>query len=366
MRITTVGFYLTLGLGALGLTAGGCGQLWRPFLDPEVVVNSDLAVADLATPADLTAPGPGGPQWSLEPSFTTQTLYGVWGTNYSYVVATLVDAGAPIVTTINQTPVFAVGAAGTLLQRSPTSQVWSVGRLDNPASPNLYAVTGRSATEVMAVGDGQVVALWNGMAWSSGQGSGASGGAFFGVAPLMGQNGYVAVGASGLLNIVAGMLRSVPVGYAQPQVDLTGAYASGAQVWVGTARGDLIKYDQGMVTTTGLAPGNALRAIWASSASDIWAVGDSGSVLRYDGTTWSSSTTRFPALRLGLHGVTGNAHGEVWIVGDNGTILYFNGSQWSVWQHPSLSTLRSVFREPVSGGLWAVGDQGIILHAVAK
>ena len=44
--------------------------------------------------------------------------------------------------------------------------------------------------------------------------------------------------------------------------------------------------------------------------------------------------------------------------------MYFNGTAWTQWQKPALGALRGVFLEPVTGGLWAVGDQGVILHAV--
>lgn len=368
MRRTAGGFSVTLALGALGMTlaaTSGCGQLWRPFLDPAVTPANDLAVADLTTVPDLSLDEPGAPLWSAETSGTTQALYAVWGgkyTSYSTVPGDGGSGGGTVITT-TQTVGFAVGAAGTILQRA-SSGVWSASPLNlNGASPNLYAVTGRSATDVIAVGDGQLVAQWTGARWSPAQIAGA--GAFFGVTPSVGQTSYLAVGAADALSVIAGSARSTPTAYTRVQADLTSTYTSDTSVWIGTSRGDLLKYEQGNFSAAGLAPGNAVRAIWARSATDVWAVGDGGYVLRYDGTKWSTSTTRFPAFTLGLHGITGNSRGEVWAVGESGTIFYFNGTAWSRWQHPSLVTLRGVFLEPVSGGLWAVGDQGLILHAVS-
>jgi hypothetical protein len=44
-----------------------------------------------------------------------------------------------------------------------------------------------------------------------------------------------------------------------------------------------------------LPQGNTLRGVWGSSASNVFAVGDHGTILRYNSTSWSimtSGTTR--------------------------------------------------------------------------
>ena len=42
-----------------------------------------------------------------------------------------------------------------------------------------------------------------------------------------------------------------------------------------------------------LPQGNTLRAVWGSSATDVFAVGDAGTIVHYDGTTWSSMNTHW-------------------------------------------------------------------------
>src|SRR5947207_14074353 len=78
---------------------------------------------------------------------------------------------------------------------------------------------------------------------------------------------------------------------------------------------------------TQLPSSHPLQAIWGSGASEIWAVGDSGAIVHYDGSAWSlipnSPTTAT------LHGVWGAAANDVWAVGDSGLILHFDGSGWS-------------------------------------
>lgn len=62
-----------------------------------------------------------------------------------------------------------------------------------------------------------------------------------------------------------------------------------------------------------------LQSVWGSSGSDVFAVGRNGTILHYNGTSWSpmkSSTTQW------LHGVWGSSGSDVFAVGSGGTILH--------------------------------------------
>jgi len=70
---------------------------------------------------------------------------------------------------------------------------------------------------------------------------------------------------------------------------------------------------------------DALHAIWGSGPNDIWVVGDSGTVLHYDGTSFEPSTVQLPLGRKpNLYGVWGSSANDVWIVGD-GVALHYTG-----------------------------------------
>jgi hypothetical protein len=62
----------------------------------------------------------------------------------------------------------------------------------------------------------------------------------------------------------------------------------------------------------------ALEDVWAASASAIWAVGMGGTVLKYDGTSWTQQTTGTTEV---LRAVDGLDAANVWIVGDRGVIM---------------------------------------------
>ncbi len=60
--------------------------------------------------------------------------------------------------------------------------------------------------------------------------------------------------------------------------------------------------------------------MWGSSASDVFTVGDGGTILHSDGSSWSamsSGTTNY------LRGVWGSSGSNVFAVGDLGTILHY-------------------------------------------
>jgi len=65
------------------------------------------------------------------------------------------------------------------------------------------------------------------------------------------------------------------------------------------------------------SPTNFLNGVWGSGASDVWAVGDFGTIVHWNGNAWtsvSSGTTNY------LSGIWGSAS-DVWVVGSSGTIL---------------------------------------------
>lgn len=72
--------------------------------------------------------------------------------------------------------------------------------------------------------------------------------------------------------------------------------------------------------------GEVLHAVWGSSASDVWAVGDSGTILHWDGAIWKPSVAAFELNRTRphLYGIWGSGPNDVWIVGD-GVALHFAG-----------------------------------------
>jgi hypothetical protein len=110
--------------------------------------------------------------------------------------------------------------------------------------------------------------------------------------------------------------------------------------------------------TQGNNPPNTLDGVWGSSSSDVFAVGYSGTILHYNGSAWSTMTSR---TSYPLDGVWGSSSSDVFAVGEAGTILHYNGSVWSVMTSRTTNDLDGVWGSS-SSDVFAVGGAGTILH----
>lgn len=104
-------------------------------------------------------------------------------------------------------------------------------------------------------------------------------------------------------------------------------------------------------------PHGALHALWGSADDDIWAVGEAGLVLHFDGRRWARVET--PTLRT-LRAVHGCAPDDVWIVGSD-VVLHYDGGAWQRVSTPGLypGALRSVFCA-ATGEVWAAEHYTVI------
>jgi hypothetical protein len=100
-----------------------------------------------------------------------------------------------------------------------------------------------------------------------------------------------------------------------------------------------------------LPQGNALRGIWGAAARDLWAVGDLGTILHWDGSGWSSRPSGTTAA---LSAVWGSSATDAWAVGAAGTILHWNGTAWSSIPSGTTDLLSGVWGSSASD-VWVVG-----------
>jgi len=101
-----------------------------------------------------------------------------------------------------------------------------------------------------------------------------------------------------------------------------------------------------------------LYGLWGSAATDVFAVGDAGAILHYDGSSWSPMTS---ATTWALNGVWGSSSSDVFAVGDAGAILHYDGSSWSPMKSPTSESLNGVWASS-SSEAFVVGNIGAILR----
>ncbi|MBI4285413.1 MAG: PD40 domain-containing protein [Chloroflexi bacterium] len=89
--------------------------------------------------------------------------------------------------------------------------------------------------------------------------------------------------------------------------------------------GTILRFDGNVWMPMASGTAANLKDIWGSSGNDVFAVGDEGTILHYDGTVWSPMDVGTTANLQGIHGSAGN---DVVVVGDSGTVLHFDGNVW--------------------------------------
>ena len=132
---------------------------------------------------------------------------------------------------------------------------------------------------------------------------------------------------------------------------------SASDIWAVGERGTILHYNGSVWSEmTPTVSTTYLRDVWGSGPSDVWAVG-TYIVFRYNGFEW----TQFDNLGTIKYGVWGAAAADVWAVGSGGSIHNFNGTAWSSVTSPTTMSLNDVWGS-ASNNVWAVGRSGTIIY----
>ncbi|MGC4121752.1 MAG: carboxypeptidase regulatory-like domain-containing protein [Myxococcales bacterium] len=126
-------------------------------------------------------------------------------------------------------------------------------------------------------------------------------------------------------------------------------------VWAAGDLGTLIHWN-GVVWTVVPSPTtNRLHNLWGAAADDVWAVGDGGTLLHWDGSTWASSPS---GTTEGFWAVWGSSTDDVWAVG--GAVRHWDGTAWSNVPTPEAALQYGVAAiwGSSSNDVWAVGSVG--------
>ena len=187
---------------------------------------------------------------------------------------------------------------------------------------------------------------WNGAAWGLTSVAGCNGQNLLGISMVSSQEGW-AVGIRAKANNCNGVQRYTIVRW-------------NGSSWTKQAPNTIPADNNGNQDL------NAVSVIdtTGNGTGDIgFAVGDSGTILRYNGSTWTKMTS--PTTQH-LFGVFVVSTSEAWAVGASGVILRWNGTSWSSFGTPVSTKLNGIAMLDTDGdGLadigWAVGDSERIL-----
>lgn len=276
-----------------------------------------------------------GRELAMQASGTNQSLTAIWASSRK-------DA-------------WAVGKGGLLLRYE--GQSWIPQQSSTDAQ--LRGVYGRGPNDLWAVGDAGTVLHGDGNAWTVlkpptqqtlyGVWADAKGTAW-----VVGEQGVIAKWEAGMWKtlppIAGGALRAI---WGRSDRDIYCVGEGGA----------ILHFDGTSWQQTSAAElsGAELMAVWgpASSPSELWVVGKNGLIAQRRGSTWQ----RFTGQTLSnLWGLWGGPAQDVWAVGDGGLVLHFDGKEtWTKVPSGTKNNLLGVSGAP-EGGVWVVGQLGTILH----
>jgi photosystem II stability/assembly factor-like uncharacterized protein len=220
---------------------------------------------------------------------------------------------------------WAVGANGTILYTADAGGTWNVQ--DSGTTEDLYAIAGMDVNNIYAVGASGTIQWFNGGVWNtlvSGTGDD-----FHGVAVRDSGLGYPLVWAVGQNGTIK--------------------YNHGAPSWD----------DQSSGTTATLRGIHVLSDTFAVAVGGDYdpGTGDSTQAITiYDGANWTGSATS----NSQLNGVCVSDTGNAWAVGQTGTLLHYNGTTWSAQDSGTTTDLNAVMfgapGHPDASNGWAVGS----------
>jgi hypothetical protein len=162
----------------------------------------------------------------------------------------------------------------------------------------------------------------------------------------------------------AGVARSTDgqtwdlVGGTAGLVEGNALWASSARdIWVISGNADGFYRWDGSRWSQAAAPVTGLIEIWGSSASDVFAVGRSG-VVHFDGQGWSVQPVPGSGRLQAIWGVGPDA---VYAAGEGGTLLRYDGERWTAMDSGTSETLTGVWASSESD-VWTISATRVRRH----
>ena len=286
------------------------------------------------------------------PFAVTANLNGVWGTAANNVVV--------------------VGDSGTALRWDGAT--WQQLQPPSGAAVPLYAVAGKAGVPAVSVaGGGGTVLQLTGTTWkqitNSSQanlraaaiGLGTSPSTYFvgdnGTALMLANNGNsVSQKNTGTTTVLYGLSEN-PNG-SKDDLYITGAISGGrgyARSWDGNG-----SFTDQMTGATNIT-GNIYAML--CGVAYHYAAGDGGMIVRRSSASNNSGNWMVSASTTTqiVRGLWASADNNIYAVGDAGTILQFDGSAWNKVNSNTTTNLRAVWGSSFNN-IYAVGEGGVVLH----
>ncbi len=176
----------------------------------------------------------------------------------------------------------------------------------------------------------------------------------------------VAVGSGGVLARQSGASWTATTLAAASGLTLRGVFGvAPSNLWIVGDSGLILRWNGTTATAVPSGVTDTLHAISGSAANNLWAVGDRGRVLHSDGNTWTVDAAGSGLTTEALYAVTVTSAGVVYAVGNNGTLLRYSGQKWRALDSGTIAPLRAVWQSG-GGDILIAGQGGSILRLRAS
>jgi len=268
---------------------GALNSVWGAGPDSVWIVGADGVVLHRS----------GGTLTRVNHGATTSLLLSVWGTGNS---------------------VYAVGGGGTLLTYDGTT--WSASVISGgTALEYLTAITGTDADNIFVAslnGQSSIIRRFHGGSWGS----------VSTCTDVPPPDPPVLCGPASPAGIYTLWAKGSDV------------FAAGDVLYTDTMNRDLTHRHGTVKRWDGSkfidmpqpgAPAVGYYGVWGSSATNLFLVGLSGTIVRFDGTNFTSTSPvdNLTGVAAPMVGIAGSSSNSLTAVGDWGTTLRWNGTQWS-------------------------------------
>jgi hypothetical protein len=255
--------------------------------------------------------------------------------------------------------IFAVGNAGTILQFDGTAWRDISGITDQ----TVYGIWWASKNEAFAVADKGQILHFDGSGWGA-----MASGTTLRLRDIWGASSdcMFAVGETGTILRFDGnswKKMTSPTSLTLQSVwgsSCTSVYAVGGESGSGgTGSGTIIYYDGSQWTTQSGSATPRLQDIFGVDGS-VYATGDTGTILVSNGNDGKWSSMQSGAVD-NLRGIWGMSGKNLYAVGDYGTALHYDGTTWTQESAGTTQDLFAVWGS-MAGSIYAVGRSGVVLR----
>lgn len=128
--------------------------------------------------------------------------------------------------------------------------------------------------------------------------------------------------------------------------------------------GTILQYNGTSWVAVASGTSNNINDVVIVSTTEAWAVTSTGGILKWNGSTWSSVASPTSASLTSIDMLDTSGSGSAGIgfaVATNGTIIYYNGTTWTTQTSPTTNSLNDVVVIS-STSAWIIGNSGTLLQ----